>query len=127
MVVQFGSVRQSGKSRCADVESSSQLGILDSMEQILQGTTESVSGAPARSCDIVMKGGITSGVVYPLAVVCLAERFRLRNIGGTSAGAIAAAAAAAAELGRDSGGFDRLARDRKSTRLNSSHLGISYA
>jgi predicted acylesterase/phospholipase RssA len=53
-----------------------------------------------RECDVVMKGGITSGVVYPLAVCELAETYRLRNVGGTSAGAIAAAAAAAAEHGR---------------------------
>src|SRR5690348_17310006 len=44
---------------------------------------------PKAVCDVVMKGGITSGAVYPLA-----------QIGGTSAGAIAAAAAAAAEYGR---------------------------
>jgi predicted acylesterase/phospholipase RssA len=63
-------------------------------------------------CDIVMKGGITSGVVYPLAVCELAKRFRLRNVGGTSAGAIAAAAAAAAEYGRGvpGAGFERLAQ-----------------
>lgn len=54
----------------------------------------------ARECDVVMKGGITSGVLYPLAVCELATAYRLRNIGGTSAGAIAAAAAAAAEYGR---------------------------
>lgn len=53
-----------------------------------------------RECDLVMKGGITSGVVYPLAIVEIAKAFRLRSIGGTSAGAIAAAAAAAAEVGR---------------------------
>jgi predicted acylesterase/phospholipase RssA len=47
-----------------------------------------------------MKGGITSGVVYPGAVAEIAKEFRLRGIGGTSAGAIAAAAAAAAEFGR---------------------------
>jgi predicted acylesterase/phospholipase RssA len=64
---------------------------------------------PARECDVVMKGGITSGIVYPLAIAELATGFRLRNIGGTSAGAIAAAAAAAAEVGRRSGGFERLA------------------
>lgn len=52
------------------------------------------------SLDVTMKGGVTSGVVYPLAVCELARRFRLRNIGGSSAGAIAAALAAAAELGR---------------------------
>jgi predicted acylesterase/phospholipase RssA len=70
------------------------------------------SEKPAQSCDIVMKGGITSGVVYPLALVALAEKFRFSNIGGTSAGAIAAAAAAAAEYGRPikDAGFDRVAR-----------------
>lgn len=54
----------------------------------------------ATECDLVMKGGITSGIVYPLAIKQLAGAFRLRSIGGTSAGAIAASAAAAAELGR---------------------------
>lgn len=69
-------------------------------------------GHPTKSCDIVLKGGITSGVVYPLALAALAEKYRFSSIGGTSAGAIAAAAAAAAEYGRDSknGGFDRLAK-----------------
>src|SRR4051794_13220427 len=63
-----------------------------------------------RFCVLVMKGGITSGVVYPLAAVELAKTFRFKNIGGTSAGAIAAAATAAAERGRDSadGGFKLL-------------------
>ncbi len=66
--------------------------------------------APTKICDIVLKGGITSGVVYPLALVSLAEKYRFSNIGGTSAGAIAAAAAAAAEYGRPvrGAGFDRL-------------------
>ena len=59
--------------------------------------------APPRFLDIVMKGGITSGVVYPLAAAELAEVFRFRSIGGTSAGAIAAAATAAAEHGRLTG------------------------
>ena len=63
-----------------------------------------------RFCDMVMKGGITSGVVYPLAVTKLAEKFVFKNIGGKSAGAIAAAATAAAELTRDKGGFERLAQ-----------------
>jgi hypothetical protein len=58
-------------------------------------------------CDVVMKGGITSGVVYPKAICALAGKYRFRNVGGTSAGAIAAAATAAAEYGRDrqGGGF----------------------
>jgi len=58
-----------------------------------------------------MKGGITSGVVYPRLIVRLAEKYRFRNIGGTSAGAIAAAACAAAEYGRqhsNHSAFDRL-------------------
>src|SRR4051794_41884180 len=63
--------------------------------------------APERLCDIVMKGGITSGVVYPNAVLELAAAYRLKSIGGASAGAIAAAAAAAAEYGRAGGGFRR--------------------
>jgi predicted acylesterase/phospholipase RssA len=52
------------------------------------------------NCDLVMKGGITSGVVYPKAVVRLAQRYRIRSIGGTSVGAIAAALTAAAEYWR---------------------------
>lgn len=51
-------------------------------------------------CDLIMKGGITSGVVYPHAIVKVADKYRLRSIGGTSAGAIAAAFAAAAEYRR---------------------------
>ncbi len=52
---------------------------------------------PRRHCDVIMKGGITSGVVYPSAGVELAKRFTLKSIGGASAGAIAAAFFAAAE------------------------------
>ncbi|MES1243057.1 MAG: hypothetical protein ABUT39_15690 [Acidobacteriota bacterium] len=63
---------------------------------------------PTKECDIIMKGGITSGVVYPRAVTELAHTYRLRNVGGASAGAIAAALAAAAEVGRASGGFEKL-------------------
>lgn len=58
-----------------------------------------MSTKPIEYCDIVMKGGITSGIVYPNAVLALAERYTFKNIGGTSAGAIAAAALAAAALG----------------------------
>ena len=65
--------------------------------------------SPDKECDLVMKGGITSGVVYPLAVCRLATTHHLRQIGGTSAGAIAAATAAAAEYGREAGGFVKLA------------------
>ena len=54
----------------------------------------------ARFCDIVMKGGVTSGVVYPLAICHLASKYIIKNIGGTSVGAIAAAITAAAEYQR---------------------------
>ncbi len=66
---------------------------------------------PTLDCDMVMKGGITSGVVYPLAVCELATKYKFHSVGGSSAGAIAAALCAAAELGRASadGGFHRLA------------------
>ncbi len=56
-----------------------------------------------RYCDLVMKGGITSGVVYPGAAVELQKEYRFRRLGGTSAGAIAAAAIAAAEHGKRTG------------------------
>ncbi|MCP3919186.1 MAG: hypothetical protein GY711_26900 [bacterium] len=59
--------------------------------------------SPTKECDVVMKGGITSGVVYPLAICELARDYRLRSVGGSSAGAIAAVAAAAAECGRQQG------------------------
>ena len=65
-----------------------------------------------RKCDLVMKGGITSGIVYPAAVCELARDYEFANIGGTSAGAIAAALTAAAEYRRKNGsnaGFDELA------------------
>jgi predicted acylesterase/phospholipase RssA len=69
-----------------------------------------VSGPAALPrCDVVMKGGISSGIVYPRALAQLATHYRLRSLGGASAGAIAAAAAAAAEYGRAHGGFERLA------------------
>lgn len=64
-------------------------------------------------CDLIMKGGITSGVVYPHAIQKVASKYRLRSIGGTSAGAIAASFAAAAEFRRQenaqtTAGFDEI-------------------
>jgi predicted acylesterase/phospholipase RssA len=50
-------------------------------------------------CDLVMKGGITSGIVYPLAIKELSSKYHFKNIGGTSAGAVAAVITAAAEYG----------------------------
>ena len=63
---------------------------------------------PTKECDLVMKGGITSGIAYPPAVLQLKNKYRFNSIGGASVGAIAAAATAAAEFGRENGGFDRL-------------------
>jgi predicted acylesterase/phospholipase RssA len=63
-------------------------------------------------CDLVMKGGITSGVVYPLAITELSRKYFFKNIGGTSAGAVAAVITAAAEYGRRKG--DKAAYDQLS-------------
>lgn len=65
-----------------------------------------MSQEPARCCDLVMKGGLTSGIVYPPAICRIAEKFHLVGIGGTSAGAIAACIAAAAEYRRRQTGSD---------------------
>ncbi|MEX2517737.1 MAG: patatin-like phospholipase family protein [Paracoccaceae bacterium] len=65
--------------------------------------------APDKKCDLVMKGGITSGVVYPKAVLELSKTYVFQNIGGASAGAIAAVVTAAAEYGRADGGFEKIA------------------
>lgn len=54
-------------------------------------------------CDLVMKGGATSGVIYPPVIAELAHKYRFENIGGTSAGAIAATMTAAGEYGRQRG------------------------
>ncbi|TME60808.1 MAG: hypothetical protein E6I59_12500, partial [Chloroflexi bacterium] len=65
------------------------------------------SGAPQQlkepewSCDLVFKGGFTSGIVYPPAILQLKNHYTFCNIGGTSAGAIAAAGVAAAEFNRN--------------------------
>jgi Patatin-like phospholipase len=63
----------------------------------------STGATPLKRCDIVMKGGITSGVVYPGLICELAGRYQFRSIGGTSAGAIAAGLTAAAEFAREHG------------------------
>src|SRR5438552_8283131 len=68
----------------------------------------SQQSVPLLPCDLVMKGGLTSGIVYPRAALELKEKYTFRNIGGTSAGAIAAAGIAAAEFNRDNHGFDYL-------------------
>jgi predicted acylesterase/phospholipase RssA len=72
---------------------------------------------PPCECDMVMKGGITSGVVYPQAILRLAQKYRFRAIGGGSVGALVAALTAAAELARGNRGFERL--DEKRDELSS--------
>jgi predicted acylesterase/phospholipase RssA len=67
---------------------------------------------PPCECDMVMKGGITSGVVYPQAILRLARKYRFRAIGGGSVGALVAALSAAAELARRNRGFERLNEKR---------------
>ncbi len=67
-----------------------------------------VATRPECECDVVMKGGITSGVLYPTALYAIGQRYRIRGVGGASAGAIGAALGAAAEYGRAGGGFERL-------------------
>lgn len=67
-------------------------------------------------CDLVMKGGITSGIVYPSAALELSGTYTFKNIGGTSAGAIAAAACAAAALGE---------RKKKPGRTGTPKLGFT--
>lgn len=63
----------------------------------------------SHECDLVMRGGITSGIVYPPAVLQLHKNgYRFRGIGGASAGAIAAAATAAAQHGAGTRGFEKL-------------------
>ena len=54
-------------------------------------------------CDLVLTGGVADGVVYPWAIVELARKYRFKNIGGTSVGAMAAALTAAAEYARRRG------------------------
>ncbi|MEL6427592.1 MAG: patatin-like phospholipase family protein [Planctomycetota bacterium] len=67
----------------------------------------------ARPADLVLKGGVASGIVYPDAVRKLATKFHFVGIAGTSAGAIVASIAAAAEYRRrqtgSSEGYDVLA------------------
>lgn len=85
-------------------------------------TAEQLAAYRAASVDLTMRGGTTSGVIYPLAVCEIARRFRVRNVGGASAGAIAAAATAAAELGRS-----RLAAGAEPTAPDTGHVRSGYA
>ncbi|MEM1023557.1 MAG: hypothetical protein AAGD10_15170 [Myxococcota bacterium] len=85
-----------------------------SPEQEIEPTPSSRTDSPKLPyhCDLVMKGGLTSGIVYPPAIKELAKDHRFHNVGGASAGAIAAVTTAAAEYGRQNGGpgFEDLAQ-----------------
>lgn len=72
----------------------------------MNNKNDKVSVNPDKGCDIIMKGGITSGIVYPKAIFELAKSYRFRSIGGTSAGAIASGLTAAAEYRRNNGGAE---------------------
>lgn len=73
-------------------------------------TDQNHTASPTLECDVIMKGGITSGVIYPGALAEFAKTYRFRGVGGASAGAIGAGFGAAAEFGRAKGGFTRLER-----------------
>ncbi|KPF78444.1 hypothetical protein IP88_03785 [alpha proteobacterium AAP81b] len=73
-------------------------------------STDAASPPPGLACDLIMRGGVTSGVVYPGALAALAQHYRFCNIGGASAGAIAAGLAAAAEYGRQHGNANAFAQ-----------------
>ena len=66
-----------------------------------------------RYCDLVLKGGVVDGVIYPGVLLELARGFRFQSLAGTSVGAIAAALAAACEYARRFGsdaGFNDVLR-----------------
>jgi predicted acylesterase/phospholipase RssA len=81
---------------------------------MVKGKTQGITAADGtlKKCDLVMQGGITSGVVYPGAVKELSSEYQFVSVGGASAGAIVAAATAAAELGRKTGKSDFTALDK---------------
>lgn len=75
-----------------------------SSPEIVENLPDFQSTARLTACNLVMKGGVTSGVVFPGTIRVLASTYRFRRIGGTSAGAIAAAFAAAGEYARRESG-----------------------
>lgn len=65
-------------------------------------------------CDVVLKGGVVDGVIYPGVLIELARKFRFQSVAGTSVGAIAAGLTAASEYARRFGfntGFDEVLRN----------------
>jgi predicted acylesterase/phospholipase RssA len=87
-------------------------------EMVMSDSGAKLQDGNSLECDIVMAGGVTSGIIYPGAVAMIARRYGFRSIGGTSVGAIAAAVTAAAEYGRRTGknlaAFDEVAGIPKS-------------
>ncbi len=76
-------------------------------------------------CNLVLKGGVTSGLVHAGAAPELAPRYRFCGVAGSSAGAIAAAFIAAAEFARSRGDVDGFGRlRRRSAELPSLLLGL---
>lgn len=49
------------------------------------------------ACDLVLEGGVTSALIYTGLIARLSQHYRLKNLGGTSSGAVAAAAGAIAQ------------------------------
>lgn len=70
---------------------------------------------PNLECDIIMQGGITSGIVYPSAILKLKDKYRFCNIGGASAGGIVAALTAAAEYGRQTNSGESFVKLQQAT------------
>lgn len=54
-------------------------------------------------CDIVLEGGVTSALIYTGLIARLSRHYRLKRLGGTSSGAVAAAAGAIAQRARIEG------------------------
>jgi predicted acylesterase/phospholipase RssA len=64
-------------------------------------------------CDLVLDGGVASALTHPRLLSGLSKAYRLKRLGGTSAGAVGAALGAVAQLARDRGAaeaFDRVDR-----------------
>ena len=55
----------------------------------IENATKDDYSSAKRDCEIVMKGGLTSGAVYPKALSEIAKTYKYVNIGGTSSGALA--------------------------------------
>ena len=49
------------------------------------------------ACDLVLEGGVTSGLIYTGLIARLSQDYRFKSLGGTSIGAVAAAAGAIAQ------------------------------